>query len=326
MGSQSCPLSDCPCGHYKGNGNSGGTSASTNAASSQSATDDSNQAQSQQTKPEPLKVPALIYQTRREMDDYDARDMHHGDLSEPILKEEFGLTDVSAKVNAYTGKKFPPLTTNPYGMYQPPGDEGFLSLKERSDIMFDEFRDLSAVYSWHGAYKSVIDEMITHMQQNSGEPFSSSLLDQALKEQIENDDSDSSSLKAIQTTLETYIDWKKHYYPSSNKSEIHKSVSRSVLPRFDDLKDYTNGLVICVHDIWSAQITLQSLEINNNQFTATIHYRVQDHFGLDDGDLTPTVKLQRLFRIWFTLQRWECFNFKPFITEMNATITISGKH
>ncbi|MCS5960544.1 DUF3289 family protein [Klebsiella pneumoniae subsp. pneumoniae] len=31
------------------------------------------------------------------MDDYGAKDMHHGDLSEEALKERFGPTDVSAK-------------------------------------------------------------------------------------------------------------------------------------------------------------------------------------------------------------------------------------
>ena len=30
--------------------------------------------------PEPLHLPALIYQTKRQMDDYKADDMYHGDL------------------------------------------------------------------------------------------------------------------------------------------------------------------------------------------------------------------------------------------------------
>lgn len=37
-------------------------------------------------KPEPMPLPARIYTTQRMMDDYGAKDMHHGDLSEEALK------------------------------------------------------------------------------------------------------------------------------------------------------------------------------------------------------------------------------------------------
>ncbi|MCP5581355.1 DUF3289 family protein, partial [Klebsiella pneumoniae] len=37
--------------------------------------------------PQPMPLPALIYATQRAMDDYGAKDMHHGDLSEEALKE-----------------------------------------------------------------------------------------------------------------------------------------------------------------------------------------------------------------------------------------------
>ncbi|MDW6091242.1 DUF3289 family protein [Vibrio rhizosphaerae] len=277
----------------------------------------------------PLATPVMIFETRRQMDDMDARDMHHGDYDEQTLKEQFDLTDVSAKLNAYTGLKYPDIHTsygdfggfNPYSQ-QP---EEYLSLAERSEIMFDEFRDLAKMFSWHGAYKNVIHEMITHMQKNTGEPFSSPLLDQALKEQIEGDDSENSSLKHIKDTLLKNIEWSEGIYPKTKEELLTSEVRRSVLPRFDDFKDYTNGLVITVHDIWSAQITLQSLQVNGNQFTATVHYRVQDHFGLDDADIsTWSYRQARIFRLWFVLQRWEQFDFKPFITEMNATITIKG--
>ncbi|WP_261855983.1 DUF3289 family protein [Vibrio ruber] len=277
----------------------------------------------------PLATPVMIFETRRQMDDMDARDMHHGDYDEQTLKEQFDLTDVSAKLNAYTGLKYPDIHTsygdfggfNPYSQ-QP---EEYLSLAERSEIMFDEFRDLAKMFSWHGAYKNVIHEMITHMQKNTGEPFSSPLLDQALKEQIEGDDSENSSLFFIKSALKNNIDWSHSIYPETNTQALNTAVQGAILPQFDDLEDFTNGLVICVHDSWSTQITLQSLEVREDQFTAAIHYRVQDHFGLDDTDIcNPVYKQFRIFRLWFVLQRWQEFNFKPFITEMNATVTIKG--
>ncbi|MCP6379677.1 DUF3289 family protein, partial [Klebsiella pneumoniae] len=68
--------------------------------------------------------------------------------------------------------------------------------------MFDEFRGLAKVFSFHGPYKNIITEMINHMQGNSGTPYSSPLLDRALKEQILNDHSSDSSLLGIKRALD----------------------------------------------------------------------------------------------------------------------------
>ncbi len=43
--------------------------------------------------------------------------------------------------------------------------------------------DLPRYSPFHGPYKNIITEMINHMQGNSGTPYSSPLLDRALKEQ-----------------------------------------------------------------------------------------------------------------------------------------------
>ncbi|XLF25401.1 DUF3289 family protein [Klebsiella pneumoniae] len=90
--------------------------------------------------------------------------------------------------------------------------------------------------------------------------------------------------------------------------------------------DKTNGLVITVHDTWSTHITLESLEVTGDSYRAKVHYRVQDHFGLDDADiLNPVFHQGRIFRIWFVLQRYVKYGYRPFITEMNATVEISGR-
>lgn len=82
---------------------------------------------------------------------------------------------------------------------------------------------------------------------------------------------------------------------------------------------------ISVHDTYATQITLTSLSIDNNEYKATINYKVQDHFGLDKKDISNSqFKMLRFFRIWFVLQRWEKLGFKPFTTEMEANITIKG--
>ncbi|WP_119195848.1 DUF3289 family protein, partial [Klebsiella pneumoniae] len=90
--------------------------------------------------------------------------------------------------------------------------------------------------------------------------------------------------------------------------------------------DKTTGLVITVHDTWSTHITLESLEVTGDSYRAKVHYRVQDHFGLDDADiLNPVFHQGRIFRIWFVQQRYVKYGYRPFITEMNATVEISGR-
>ncbi|MBK0560505.1 DUF3289 family protein, partial [Klebsiella pneumoniae] len=49
-------------------------------------------------------------------------------------------------------------------------------------------------------------------------------------------------------------------------------------------------------------------------------------FGLDDADiLNPDCHQGRIFRIWFVQQRYVKYGYRPFITEMNATVEISGR-
>jgi uncharacterized protein (TIGR03034 family) len=169
------------------------------------------------------------------------------------------------------------------------------------------------------------------MQGNSGAPFSSPLLDQALKEQILNDRSEQSSLLIIRDILTPAIDYEYGFIPLDKKGKLFdkknnfKDLGKSILPMFDRWIDRTNGLVVSVHDTWATHITLESLEVTGNRYRAQVHYRIQDHFGLDNADvLHPVYRQARIFRLWFALQRWEQYGYKPFITEMNATVEING--
>ncbi|AXY34285.1 PAAR domain-containing protein [Yersinia pseudotuberculosis] len=261
--------------------------------------------QQDKKKPEPLIPPVRIFETKRKMDDYAAEDMRYGDMTEDVLKKKFHLTDVSARVNPYT-------TVN---------------RQASAKILFDEFRDLSDAFSFYGEYKGVIRKMITHMEKNTGKAYSDPLLDKALTEQILNDKSESSSLVLIERVLSDNIDWGEQFYPLIDKGKLYESIAlNSSLPKFNDYIDRINGLVITVHDTWSTHITLQSLKITGDTYTATIKYRVQDHFGLDNDDISnPIYRQFRIFRIWFVLQRGEMYSYRPFITEMNTVVTIEGR-
>jgi uncharacterized protein (TIGR03034 family) len=95
-----------------------------------------------------------------------------------------------------------------------------VSKEESAGLMFDEFRSLAQVYSFHGPYKDIITEMINHMQGNSGRPYSSPLLDRALKAQILNDHSEQSSLLRIKTALNKSINYEYGFIPLGKKAAL----------------------------------------------------------------------------------------------------------
>jgi len=168
--------------------------------------------------------------------------------------------------------------------------------------------------------------MITHMQNGNGAAFTSMHLDSALKEQILNDNSPENSTRLIlKKAFSVNIDWKNKCYPVNKKEKMIKSILDGKLPKFDRFKDNFNGMGITVHDTWATQITLKSLQIDNDSYRAVVHYKVQDHFGLDNADILNTkFKDFIFFRIWFVLQRYDKFGFKPFMTNMEANIEITG--
>ncbi|WP_241608134.1 YPO3983 family protein [Rosenbergiella australiborealis] len=274
-----------------------------------------------------LSFPLLIFKTRNRRDDYGARDMRYGDLTAAQLISQYRLNYVSDIVDPYT-------LTRRNSMNQPQsmfccnlrGQSEKITRQHCSDLLFDEFRRLSRIFSFYGPYKQVIGKMITHMQYSDGKPFTDRLLDRALEEQILGDKSyDNSTRILITKAIESNINWEKLTYPIEMKNELSKAVSLGKLPKFDRLQDHYNGMGISVHDTWSTYITLKSLNIKHNRFRAEIHYNVQDHFGLDNDDIMNTRFSQfQFFRLWFVLQRYDQFGFKPFMTNMHATIEISG--
>lgn len=166
--------------------------------------------------PQRMPIPALIYSTIHKMDDYEADDMKCGDLDVETLRNKYDI-DLHA-LEPHPNKDLP--------------------LRERANLMFYEFRKKSKYFSWHGDYDNIIIEMINHMQENTGTPFSSPLLDEALKNQILGDDSSSSSLLKIKATLCDVIDFDNGFIPLKNKDLFTSSINTfSVLPKFNKAED-----------------------------------------------------------------------------------------
>ncbi|GLR09262.1 hypothetical protein GCM10007905_19820 [Mixta theicola] len=140
------------------------------------------------------------------------------------------------------------------------------------------------------------------------------------------DISEKSTLKKIQYALIENIDWENGYYPSKLKYKLKDAIKEGRLPKFDRLQDNFNGMGITIHNTWATHITLKSLHIESDRYRARVHYKIQDHFGLDSEDIHNILFSNfRLFRIWFVLQRYHRFGFKPFMTNMDADIEITGE-
>lgn len=273
-----------------------------------------------------LTFPCTIFQTQNRMDDYRAKDMRCGDLTEAQLKTHYCLFDVSTRANPYTLEKITPFTQPQSMFYGSRGQGEKVTRQQCAAILFDEFRQLSRLFSIYGPYSHLIERMITHMQNGNGAPFRDMALDWALKEHILNDRTRNSTRLLLEDELKNSINWEQQYMPADKKDALRAVILQGKLPKFDRFQDSFNGMGITVHDIWATHITIKSLQINNNHYRAVLHYKVQDHFGLDVEDISKFKFNQfRFFRIWFVLQRFNEFSFKPFMTNIEATIEISGE-
>lgn len=273
-----------------------------------------------------LSFPCTIFTTQNRMDDISAKDMHCGDLSAEQLKRDFQLSDISNSIDPYslTRKNYQQMAAYRTSTW----NNTSVSKQECINILFNEFREQSKTFSFHGPWQDNIIAMINHMQHKRGIDFSSMMLDSALREQILTDKSERNSSRILlRDALTKNIDWKNGYFPLQAKEKLTAAIGKGILPKFDRIKDRFNGMGISVHDTWATQITIRSLKIDKTRYRAVVHYKIQDHFGLDNQDIQNWKFRQfRLFRIWFVLQRYSQFAFRPFMTNMSATIEIVGEY
>ncbi len=126
--------------------------------------------------------------------------------------------------------------------------------------------------------------------------------------------------------MEDWIDYENRGFPQDKIRIFSQEIVELILPKFDSLvMDKINGLGITIHDVHATRIDITSLEVISTGWRAKIKYVGQDHFGLDLNDMRNHKFNQfQFFRIWFILQRFNRFGFRPFLTNMEATIDIEG--
>lgn len=274
------------------------------------------------------RFPQTLFSTQRPFEDYGADDMRSGDISESRLKQEFQLSPVSNVVDPYTLTR---LTTfnNPQSRFAGVfGDkrDGPVSVDECARLLFNELQVTSLPFSAYGPYRHLINKMFSHLQTANGAPFRDLLLDMGYRDQIINDNSEFSTVKAIKEVIESYVDYTSRGYPQHKMTSFAENIEKMILPKFTSLiMDKINGLGITVHDVHATRIDILRLDVTDSRWQAKVKYTGQDHFGLDVNDIRKLKFNQfQFFRIWFILQRFNRFGFRPFLTNMEATIDIEG--
>ena len=262
-----------------------------------------------------LQKPLTLFTSKKPFNDRYADDMQCGDMDERTLKERFHLDQVSTFVDWCTYR-------SPYKhmalQHLPP-----YSKDKVVAMLFDELRDQSRAFSFTGAYQGLIVKLFNHMQYKEGADYSDPQMDQAYKSVIINDKAEGNVLEAIKGVLDTF-DFKAK---DLTKDDFTQVLMLTHLPKFVGWQACINGLGIAIHDINSTEITIESLTFKENKYTAVIRFKGQDHFGLDKDDIS---KIQfnavALFRIWFVLQRADKFAFRPFFTNFEARVIITGEN
>lgn len=257
----------------------------------------------------------VIFTTKKRFNDRNTDDMQSGDMDVDLLKRHYHLGQVSTFIDWTT---FVPS-------YQHPATNSIkpVSRDKAIAMLYDELRSQSYVFSLRGPYQGLIMNLLNHMQSSNGNDFQHPLMNSAYKNLILSDRSIDSTLSVIKKTLEQF-DFNKGRLTQEYFSTV---LSKSHLPKYTRWKDFINGMGITVHDINSTEISIERLSFNGNKYIATIKYRAQDHFGLDKEDILK-LKFNSIafFRIWFVLQRAKHFAQKPFFTNFDATITLTGEN
>lgn len=270
-------------------------------------------------------LPCVLFTTVRRFDDFSAEDMQYGDMDEQQLLE-LGLKDISLKVDPYRLVRydFPRLAGFPDEFNRNPKGRK-ITRGECIDIMFDEMKALSHDFSLFGEYNDIINQLIDHFRYGQGIPFYSALLDSAYKHRVNGYDQ-GNPLMIIKLTLNERLGRnKKQQHDFSLLKEMQIKLNDSKLPKFNNVKDRFNGLGISVHDIAAQEITLLSLHQFHFGWEAVVHFKAQDHFGLDIKDIQNDFYRQfRFFRIWFFLQRHQDYAFRPFFTNFSTVVRINS--
>lgn len=274
--------------------------------------------------------PVTIFTTQRRFNDFSTDDMRYGDITEDRLRREFGLNNISNVVDPYTLTRLTAFD-NPQSRFVGANSAihrgDILSVQQCTKLLFEEMQATSLPYSFIGPHRHLINQMLRNFQLSRALAFHNPQLNIAYRDKLHSDYAAKNTVSVMQETIGTFIDYTSKGFPHERLENLTSAIKLSVLPKFDSLiLDKINGMGITVHDVYATKIEILRLEVNEHGWKASVRFTSQDHFGLDVGDIRKQKFNQfQFFKIWFILQRFDKFGFRPFLTNMEAVIDIEGK-
>ncbi|KGD71999.1 hypothetical protein HA49_14450 [Tatumella morbirosei] len=274
--------------------------------------------------------PLTIFTTQRRFNDFSTDDMRYGDIPEDRLRREFGLNKISNVVDPYTLTRLTAFD-NPQsrfaGVYGSVHRGDKLSVQQSAQLLFEEMQVTSIPFSFIGPHRYLINQMLRNFQLSRGSAFNNPQLDTAYREKLHSDYASKKKTSIMQETIGLFIDYTRKGFTHERLDNLTSAIKLSLLPKFDSLiLDKINGMGITIHDVYATKIEILRLDVNDHGWKASVRFTGQDHFGLDVGDIRKQKFNQfQFFKIWFVLQRFNKFGFRPFLTNMKAVIDIEGK-
>jgi uncharacterized protein (TIGR03034 family) len=237
----------------------------------------------------------LIFETVRKMNDFTADDMRHGDMTKGKI-----------------------LQQGNYKMFTR------FNFDNTVDKHFDNMASMARWTAW-GEYSPLIQIMIEKFKKNEGGILRHELLNKAFLEHS----TTTECVRRIKEFVSNLLSNNDFCLLSIDDLQKLSLMIRDPkdgvkLPKFDNY-DWFNGLGITIHDTYATKIYLDYIDIKNNSFEAGLSFKIQDHFGLDVADVNGKwFEYSHWFCSWFILQRYEGYDYKPFINEAKFSCVIKG--
>ncbi|RUT64834.1 hypothetical protein CKG00_17000 (plasmid) [Morganella morganii] len=152
-------------------------------------------------------------------------------------------------------------------------------------------------------------------------------MDYSFRDNILDQDALNPLQTAVKKIIAAQIDWQtvKLREDADLQDSLREGLNKTLFPAYNRWQDLKKRTPVMLNDTWATEITLDSLHIKSNHFTAQLSYQLQGHFGLSTADMKRYGDSSRFFRIWYVLQRYKKFAFKPFVINIKATTEIKGK-
>lgn len=261
--------------------------------------------------------PRLVFKTKKNMGDFNAPDMLHGDETKEQIMQHGLFKPFEPDLVQLT--TLDPMFGGVIGIndeFSLPASVHFKRMRGLAKLFSNEFIANLAGFKTAGVYPKMVDKF----ERNEGLYFSHPLLDDGLRDQDTTQAFHNALKKCLSKNIsDGHLDSDIMNISNKYLSSSDKGVD---LPQFD-MSDIFKGTVLAVHGIWSMEVYVDELEYKGKQIRGKFRYIIEDHFGLDTADIDSTGKgalppyeWMEGFRSWYLLQHYKGYGYKPFITRI----------